>query len=391
MTLIAFVDPAGRVQIASSTNDQTRPLTPAGMRFTWPSWSPDGRSLALSRYGAGENGHGGLRLYLTDPIGESLTEIYANEPGTDAIAHETPHYVLWSPDSSNLAFVAQTMQGGLTLFVRGAITKGDPKRILSGGPLFASWSPDSRFILVHSGQLHYLMRSDEFDAAQIPVVSGRYMAPSWSPTSNHMALCGELSERQQGLLVAGTEGDGTRMVAEVEGSATFSWHPAGRHIGLAKNLDMDTGFYDGLWMVDTQEETEEQILHDRFLSFFWSPNGAYVAYIAPSDGGDGSVRWGILDVNTKATYYLADFRPTREQLNIFMFFDQYSQSHSPWSHDSRSLIFAGRLGSQPVRTSLPESRSSQVYTLPITPGSDPKLVGTGAIGVWCPISEQPGT
>ena len=93
MTLIAFVDPAGRVQIASSTNDQTRPLTPAGMRFTWPSWSPDGRSLALSRYGAGENGHGGLRLYLTDPIAQSLTDIYANEPGTDANAHAPPHCV----------------------------------------------------------------------------------------------------------------------------------------------------------------------------------------------------------------------------------------------------------------------------------------------------------
>ncbi|MDA0771141.1 MAG: hypothetical protein O2821_13120 [Chloroflexi bacterium] len=390
MTLIAFVDPDGRVQIGSSVNGQTRPLTPAGMRFTWPTWSPDGRSVAVSRYGAGENGHGGLRICLTDPIGESLTEIYANQPGTDAIAHETPHYAMWSPDSENLAFVSQVLRGGLTLFVRGTITDGAPKELLSGGPLFASWSPDSKFILVHSGLLHYLMRSDDLEPAQIPVVSGQYMAPSWSPIGSQMAFCGELNDTQQGLLVASTDGEGAHMVSEVDGSATFGWHPAGRHIGLAKDLDMGSGFYGGLWLVDTEEETEEQILTDRFLSFFWSPDGAYVAYITPSLEGEGSIRWGILNVNTKEKHYLVDFQPTREQLNIFMFFDQYGQSHSPWSHDSRSLIFAGRLGPQAVRTSLPDSRMSQIFTLSITPDSKPTPIGPGALGAWCPVSEQPG-
>ena len=389
MTLIALVDPDGRVQITSSVDGSTRPLTPAGMRFTWPTWSPDGEYVALSRYGAGENGHGGLRLCITDPIGESLSEIYTNQPGTDAIAQETPHYALWSPDSANLAFVAQMARGGLTLFMHGDVNGDDPKRLLSGGPMFASWSPDSRFILVHTRELHYLIRSDVFEPAQIPVVSGQYMAPSWSPTGNYMALCGELSDSQQGLLVAGTEGDGAHMVAEVTGSATFGWHPAGRHIGLARDLDIGTGFYAGLWMVDTEDETEERILDDPFLSFFWSPDGAFLAYITPSAGGDGSLRWGILNVKTREKHYLVDFRPSREQLNIFMFFDQYVQSHSPWSHDSRSLIFSGMLGSQEVRTSLPGSRSSHVYTMPITPESSPTPVGIGALGAWCPVSERP--
>lgn len=389
MTLIAHVDPDGRVHITSSASGDTRPLTPPGMRFTWPTWSPDGKFLSLSRYGAGENGHGGLRLYLTDLIGESLSEIYANQPGTDAIAQETPHYAMWSPDSSNVAFVAQLPRDGLTLFVHGNITGGKPKQLISGGPLFASWSPDSKFLLVHSGQLHYLIRSDNLEPAQIPVVSGQYMAPSWSPTSNQMAFCGELSELQQGLLVASTDGNGARMVAEVDGSATFGWHPAGRHIGLAKDLDRGTGFYDSLWMVDTQEEAEEKILDDRFLAFFWSPDGTYLAYITTSAEGDGSLRWGIYNVNTRERHYLADFRPTREQLNIFMFFDQYGQSHSPWSHDSRSLIFSGRLGARTGRARLPDGISSQIYTLAIVPDSSPAPVGSGALGAWSPVSEQP--
>ena len=389
MTLIAFVDPDGRVQLTSSSSGRTRPITPAGMRFTWPTWSPDGNFLTVSRYSAGENGHGGFRICLTDPTGESLTEIYANMPGTDAIAQETPHYAMWSPDSGNVAFVAQMPGKGLTLFVRGSITGGEPKQLLSGGPVFASWSPDSKFLLVHSGQLHYLIRSDDLEPAQIPVVSSQYMSPSWSPLSNSMAFCGELSEHEQGLLVADTGGDGAKMISEVSGSATFSWHPAGRHIGLAKDLDRASGFYNSLWMVDTEKETEEQILNDRFLSFFWSPDGAFVAYVSPSAEGDGSIRWAILNVNTKESYYLADFQPTREQLNIFMFFDQYGQSHSPWSHDSRSLIFAGQLGARAVRSRLPETRSSQVCTLSIARDSRSSVVGSGAMGVWCPVPEQP--
>jgi Tol biopolymer transport system component len=389
MTLIAFVDPDGRVQLTSSSSGLTRPITPAGMRFTWPTWSPDGNFLTVSRYSAGENGHGGFRICLTDPTGESLTEIYANMPGTDAIAQETPHYAMWSPDSENVAFVAQMPGEGLTLFVRGSITGGEPKQLLSGGPVFASWSPDSKFLLVHSGQLHYLIRSDDLEPAQIPVVSSQYMSPSWSPLSNSMAFCGELSEHEQGLLVADTDGDGAKMISEVSGSATFSWHPAGRHIGLAKDLDRASGFYNSLWMVDTEKETEEQILNDRFLSFFWSPDGAFVAYVSPSAEGDGSIRWAILNVNTKESYYLADFQPTREQLNIFMFFDQYGQSHSPWSHDSRSLIFAGQQGAKAVRSRLPETRSSQVCTISIARESRSSVVGSGAMGVWCPVPEQP--
>ena len=391
MTLIAFVDPDGRVQLTSSSNGRPRPITPAGMRFTWPTWSPSGEFVSVSRYGASENGHGGLRICLADHADESLSEIYANMPGTDAIAQETPHYAMWSPDSENLAFVAQMPKNGLTLFVRGVITGDEPKQIISGGPLFASWSPDSKYILVHSGQLHYLIRSDDLEPAQIPVVSAQYMSPSWSPLSNSMAFCGELSEHEQGLLVAETDGDGARMISEVAGSATFSWHPAGRHIGLAKDLDRASGFYNSLWMVDTEKETEEQILSDRFLSFFWSPDGAFVAYITPSEEGNGSIRWAILNVNTRESYYLTDFQPTREQLNIFMFFDQYGQSHSPWSHDSRSLIFAGRLGARALRSRLPETRSSQVYTLSIAQESRPSMVGPGGLGVWCPVPEQPGT
>mgnify|MGYP001251790520 CR=1 FL=1 len=63
---LAFVDPDGRVQLTSSSSGRTRPITPAGMRFTWPTWSPDGNFLTVSRYSAGENGHGGFRICLTE-------------------------------------------------------------------------------------------------------------------------------------------------------------------------------------------------------------------------------------------------------------------------------------------------------------------------------------
>ena len=147
-------------------------LTAPDIACTWPAWSPDGASLAYSGFRSGGNGLGHLGVYVRRLEETEARLVYANEPGTDAIAPRTPHYALWSPDSNRLAFIAQTMSGGLTLFVHDAASASRPNRVIDGGPLYLSWSHSSRYLLVHSHSSHYLVDYERGnEVVQMPGVS----------------------------------------------------------------------------------------------------------------------------------------------------------------------------------------------------------------------------
>lgn len=385
MSRIAIVGRDARIYAVDTDapGGELQALTPAGMRCAWPTWSPDGGTLAYSAYpSAGSNGQGAFRIMTQTPGGSARTA-YANEPGTDAIAHHTPHYVMWSPDGARLAFIAQRLGAGLTLMagdVDGAAA--DPLQLLSGGPLYFCWARDSRRILAHAREVHYLIDLDDPTAAQVPVASLGYMAPSASPTDDLVAICGEIADGAQALLIARIDGAGIDMAGEIAGAVGFSWSPRGEYLAIASELNRATGYYGALSLLDVRTFEERLLLEEALLCFFWSPDGGRIAYIAPSDGADGSVRWGVLDLASGERRYIADFQPSREQLTMFLFFDQYSQSHALWSPDGRRLLFAGALGWLETRAELPDSGVSSVYAMDVDAGGEVALIGEGTLGVW---------
>ena len=362
MSRTVFTGHYGVIYAGGPVGEDARALTPADAVCTWPSWSPDGAVIAFSRFQSGGNGRGLLGLYLARPEGSTPELVYTNEIGTDAIANGTPHYVLWSPDGRRLAFIAQTLRGGLGLFVHQIAGSDPPKRLLEGGPMYMSWSFDSRLLVAHSRRDYYFV---DFEGAaavrQMPGTSSLYMAPSWCPAVNRVALFQDAGGGRQRLLLADTDQGTAQTLAEVGGHAAVAWSPGGRTLGLLRDLQDASGYYDGLWLLEADGSGERRITDDRVLCFFWSPGGRRIAYVTPSEGAEGSVRWAVLEVEGGDRRYLADFRPTWEQLTAFMFFDQYGQSHSPWSLDGMRLIFVGALGREAVRTVLPEGMAAGVF------------------------------
>ena len=107
-------------------------------------------------------------------------------------------------------------------------------------------------------------------------------------------------------------------------------------------MNRGSGYYDRLALLDADSTAERVLIEEPMLCFFWSPDGSKIAYITPSEEAEGSVRWAVLDLESDETSYLVDFLPSREMLTMFMFFDQYGQSHSLWSPDGSKILFAGR-------------------------------------------------
>lgn len=383
MNRIAIVDDGEQVRVVSPDAEglDHQIISAPGQRCAWPVWSPDGESVVYSAYpSAFSNGHGAFRL-ISARQDESPKTIYTNEPGTDAIAQHTPHYVLWSPDGKRVAFIAQTLSDGMSLMVTDADGEGPPTRLLGGAPLYFCWSQDSEYILAHVRELHYLIRLSEPEPAQVPVMSMRYQAPSTSTLDGRIVMCGEMTEAEQGIIVARVQG-GAEIVGEVEGLAAVSWRPGKGQLAVASGLDRGSGYYDRIALLDADSTAERVLIEEPALCYFWSPDGMKIAYITPSEGTQGSVRWAVLDLETDHVQYLTDFLPSHAQLTMFMFFDQYGQSHKAWSPDSGKLLFAGVPGRLEERGPLSDVSASSVYLADVSGVEEPVLLGEGTIGVW---------
>ena len=388
MSQLAYVGHDGAIHTMDVDDGGEEAITPSDTLFTWPTWSPDGGQIAASSFRSGSNGHGRIDLYVLGLNGSSPRLIYTNEPGTDAIALRTPHYTMWSPDGRMLAFIAQSPGRGLSLHVVDVQGSGELEHLLDGGPMYLAWSFDSRFLLVHSGSSHYLVDFDGTrEVREMPGTASAslYMTPSWSPVAGRMAIFRDLGQERQTLLVMDAIGGSVEAVAEVAGAGAFAWRPDGTAIGLARGLDRRSGYYEGLWLLSAEGSAEQQVTDEPLLCFFWSPEGDRIAYITPSEGAEGSVRWAVVDLQSGEVERLADFRPTQEQLTTFMFFDQYEKSHSPWSPDGNRLIFSGTLGHEEVRRALPAGHSTAVFVADLRTDDPPRQVADGFAGFWRPV------
>ena len=88
------------------------------------------------------------------------------------------------------------------------------------------------------------------------------------------------------------------------------------------------------------------------------------------------------DVESGDVTYLVDFRPTQENLITFMYFDQYNQSHSPWSPDGTQLLFTGELGLQRDRTPLSDGESNCVCVVSSDGRIAAEEIAGGFIACW---------
>jgi TolB protein len=388
--MIAYVDSNKRLTVANDDGTGAKPIEAPGRDHTWPVWAPDGSRLAFSSFASGSNGRGLMGLYVHELGDAPASALYENEPGSDAISSGTFHYALWSPDASRIALIAGTLRSGLTLFVVDPARPDPPIRLIEGGPLFMSWSPDSRFLLVHRGPDHHIADfQEEIRAAEMPGRSRLYMSPSWSPTSNRMAIMREKGGGEQTLLIGEIPEGEASLITEADGPAAFAWSPDGKDICVARDQRPGERFYGSLWLVPIDVPEETRLSVDPVLAFYWSPNGQEIAYVTPSAETEGSLRWGVLDVATSTARYYADFRPTEEQLTAFMYFDQYAQSHNPWSPDGRRLLFCGALGRGEEGVGLPGPHEASALVLDVKSDQPPAPVAAGFLAFWSPHDSPP--
>ena len=197
------------------------------------------------------------------------------------------------------------------------------------------------------------------------------------------------------LSTAEVQSDGLgefQAVADVTDNPAYLWSPDGKYLAVGSSGDVIVYQssilyrFQKLTLLPENESRESIEIADDVLAYFWSPDGTKLAYVTLSDQR-GAMRWMLLDTKDGSRWPLMDFVPSRDQLTMFEFFDQYTYSHSLWSPDSKFLVFAGRIEEGGVSASLvshPGHEGSHIIVVDTQANGIADQIAAGGLGVWSP-------
>ena len=396
VNLIAYVSHDGEVLTTAPDGSDRRIVSPQADGFyTWPTWSPDATTIAFSAVTGTGPADSVSSLLAFDLDGDEPYEIYAGEPGVPGLlAAGVVHYPQWSPDSERLAFVAFTSTG-LNLFVDDLSEDVGAEFVMDRAPVWIAWSPDSQYLLVHRRLSHFIVDTrDGIQVNDLEVPPSDYRVPAWRTDGEAVTLASTDPSGYYTVYsadVQGVEIDTPKAIVTAPPSVAFLWSPTGRHLAVADSSELI--LYRGailndyqrltLWPKDGSKVALQ--VQRSVLSFFWSPDGSKLAYVTTVGEGE-ALRWVILDVENGSEWPLVDFIPSREQLSLFQFFDQYAYSHPPWSPDSGSLVFAGipAHGGATASYGSGQAPRTSIVTVDASPGAFVEIVAAGIMGFWSP-------
>lgn len=398
---IYVTDPAGGTKTALTQDGGSNHA------YNYPTWSPDNHRLAFVGYTLQANGtpqDGGL--YTVAPTGQNLTPIFKT-------TQNFPFYLYWSPDSQVIGFLANKDSSQIALNIAHSDQPNSNQELDSGSPFYWAWAPDGSQMFTHVGGT----RSDSGDArlallaAQVknspqplPAAPGEFQAPQWSRDGK--ILFSTLDNSQQIIELSDASGANLVKLASYTGRASFALSPDASAVAyLLTDAQTQLVNFGPLRIVDNKGANMQVVSAQPSLAFQWSPDSTKLAYLsvdltnnqsnfnltapppaiastAPEkfpatvntdQGGNTQIllHWNIWDRTTGTSRVIATFVPTLSFLNIIPYFDQYANSTTFWSPDSKSFVYTAN-----------ESSNGVVYIADAGGTNSPRKIAEGVIAFW---------
>jgi TolB protein len=389
MSQIAYVGSDDHVYIAEADGSNARQVTrqvsglstEQGWTYRWPTYSPDGKRLAFAGYRTGA-GQMLAAAVLTSEVGQANATAMLESAGMATI------YLYWSPDNRHLSALLQHGRD-LELHLFDASNAEQPRQLLVGQPLYWSWAPDGKTLAVHVGgdansasdAWIGLLHIGEGDAREerFADAPGMFRAPAWSPSGALLAYA-TLGGGASLLTVRDLNGHTTRIGSAAASDVAFTWSPSGEWLAFAAGDRTRPGFYQGLEVAHPDGSERHRLSPDPVVAFYWSPDSTRLATVGV-DTGAQALTWSVLSVDGKIKRALSSFVPSSDFGFQLPFFDQYAQSTSVWSADSKRLVYGADSSADRSNGS---SQGEKVVVLDADGLTQAAAVANGGLAVWSP-------
>jgi TolB protein len=218
-------------------------ITPDGDEVLSPTWSPDGKKIAYTKFVAGQG-----TIVLIDVATGQRTVL---APTTKALNFTSA----FSPDGRTLAF-ARATEEGTDIYTAEVATGCCLQRLTVGrysDNLSPSYAPDGRrmaFVSTRAGLPQiYVMGADGTDQELLAPfdygVTGSSNAPEWSPDGASVVFHRDVSREPQ-IFVLDVAGRKVRQLTSSGRNEDPTWAPDGKHVAFVS----DRSGTRQLWVID---------------------------------------------------------------------------------------------------------------------------------------------
>jgi Tol biopolymer transport system component len=375
---VHVVNARGRAHRQVTFSSGPGALTPWGVpvsrdHSSWPCWSPDGRWLACFQSHTAPEGGGPAWLTVLEVDG-------VEERRLAQLSDGLPIYIQWNAQARSVAALIQ-VEDQLELSVCEIGEIGGQRLVEQGVPLFFSWLPDGRRLLVHTGERggnkRLVGRSADGDGhdAIFADIPGSFCTPV---VLDQQVVY--VTPRGQGedLCIGDLDGQRQRVLAEVDGLVAVIPSPDGTALAYSTAKRGREAIYDGIRMIRTDGTGDDPLYEGPSKAFLWSPNGKQIVVAAPGRRQPG-LDWRSIDVETGESRHVCTFWPSQDQMFYLHFFEQFSQSHPLISPDGSLLVFSGH----PAPVDTGEDVRSRIYVVSLEDeDAKPKSIALGDFAVF---------
>ena len=324
-----------------------------------PSWSPDGSRIAW------------VNLAADGTSGDVITARADGTRPTDTPVDIAPFYLSWDPTSSHIAYLGNSPPVGIELGLVDPASS-TPSSIDDGSPLYLSWAPSGKQLLVHIGRHRLDRLALDGSPTSVPDQPGMFTAPVWTAdgrTFVYVSRAGGGGQR----LVAYDLGTGRRQVlTRFEGGISFVVSPDGSRIAF--EVLRGQIIVTPLSVIDRETGTIETVAHVYAPAFFWSPDGTKLLSLLPDVTPERIwFRWNVWEDGS--SFSTPRFVPSLVfSRDYLQFFEQYAQSMTLWSPDGSAFVYAGER----------ESGGPGIWIQPASQDAAPVRLADGEFAIWSP-------
>ena len=356
--------------------------------YAWPTWSPNGAQLAVSRVQLTPNRALEVSVQVVDAANGASRVVYQNDVPA-LVADGAPHYLYWSPDGEYLSFLATTRQG-LTLFAVNPNSGEGAVALERGAPLYFSWGGGGQSLIVHSREeVKLLDRPLLPERAVLLANAAGFRTPALHPDGERWAYSS--GDASTGAISIGDRAapGAPRYLLDTGPLVAFMWSPDGGMLAVADNPDPQGRIFQRLRVVAADGSGVQTLVEDPLLAFYWAPGGERLAWVGV-DADDQVFEWKVTPVSPQGrnagdeavSREIFRFRPSGEVFTMLTFFDQYAYSHSPWSPDGTRLVVAGSEGPVAERRNGHTPTGARIYVLDAVGNAEPREIAQGNVAFW---------